>query len=102
MATITARLPYSHHRPVTPVGQLLWNAPKNATEYALYGDDPQQVLDDHTALVQRELDRFYEHPAGSKIESWSWLFWAYGLLIVGVGTVVYIWDTNLALRRKLA
>ena len=61
-------MPFSKYRPVTPVGQRLWNAQVDALEEGIYKKyDPtdlernaQLALDKHTAAVQRELDSIFK------------------------------------------
>src|ERR1700729_879483 len=48
------------YRPVTPVGQLLWNQQRDRTEDALYHKKtPQEALNYGTQAVQHELDRVF-------------------------------------------
>lgn len=76
-------LPHSRFRPVTPVGQLLWNEQVTAMEAALYGALPaQKALDEGNAVVQRALDRFHAPPVGTPITSWAWFFAVYALLLL--------------------
>jgi len=50
-------MPESKFRPVTPVGQLLWDEHYRATERALYAQmTPQESLDAGAAVVQERLD----------------------------------------------
>ncbi len=50
-------LPVSRYRPVTPVGQLLWDEHARATETATRGDgDPALILQAAAARVQKTLD----------------------------------------------
>ena len=99
-------IPYSRYRPVTPVGQLLWNEHVNAMENALYqqrsGMDPQQALDAGTRNVQRDLDMFFHPPAGRHIHSWNWFFLCYAMLIIAAAVIVFAWDTKVGFRRRLA
>ncbi|MCS7033392.1 MAG: extracellular solute-binding protein, partial [Phycisphaerae bacterium] len=75
-------LPVSRFRPVTPVGQLLWNEQVSAMQAALYGAlTPKQALDRGTANCQRALDRFLAPPQGVPITSWGWFFLLYGVLL---------------------
>jgi len=75
-------LPVSRFRPVTPVGQLLWNEQVLAMESGLYGAlTPQRALDEGNAIVQRALDRFNSPPEGTLITSWTWFFVLYGVLL---------------------
>jgi ABC-type sugar transport system permease subunit/ABC-type glycerol-3-phosphate transport system substrate-binding protein len=94
-------LPDAYYRPVTPVGQVMWNELLSATETALYHSlSPQQALDQSAANVQRELDRFLNPVQGEPI-TWTWFFIGYGLLLLAFGIGVYLWDTNLNLRERL-
>jgi multiple sugar transport system permease protein len=95
-------LPHARYRPVTPVGQLLWNQHVYATEAALYHRlTPQAALDQGTAIVQRDLDRILNPVPGQPIR-WTWFFVVYGLMLVGAAAAVYAWDTRLDLRRRVA
>jgi multiple sugar transport system permease protein len=97
-------LPYSRYRPVTPVGQKLWNAQVRAMEAALYGENPQVALDEQTLPphgVQKDLDRFFAEKHGPVIRSWHWFFWLYGLLIAAAAGCVYAWDTSERFRTAL-
>ena len=50
-------IPRSQFRPVTPVGQMLWDQHRRATEQAtLGGMDPKRALDEGAARVQEALD----------------------------------------------
>ena len=86
-------LPHSKYRPVTPVGQLLWNQQIQAMENAIFappgsGVTPQSALDAGTAVVQRELDRVLRPETGRVIQ-WSEIVLAYlALLLLGAGLVL--------------
>jgi multiple sugar transport system permease protein len=96
-------LPVSRFRPITPVGQLLWNEQINAMETALYHRmSTQEALDRSATIVQRSLDRMLNPPAGEAIRSWSFFYVIYGAIIAVVGVVVYLWDTKVGFRRRLA
>ncbi len=96
-------LPVSRYRPITPVGQLLWNEQINAMESALYHRmSPQQALDRGDSIVQRSLDRMLSPPPGKPIQSWSFFYLIYGAIILVVGVIVYLWDTKARFRRQLA
>lgn len=59
-------LPDSRFRPVTPVGQFLWDQHVRAIEQTTRGGrDPQQVLSEARALVQARLDRVLAEQAGA-------------------------------------
>ena len=95
-------LPHSKFRPVTPVGQVLWNRHRSAAEDVLEGDRrPAESADYHAAAVQRDLDRVLNPPPGRPITSWVWFFVTYGLLIAALGLGVYMWDTSRRFRRRL-
>lgn len=84
-------LPRSLYRPVTPVGQLLWNEHRRATERAISHDTtPQQALDRSTAVVQAQLDRVLSPPAGSTVR-WGVIIGTYvvALALTAAGTALY-------------
>lgn len=85
----------SRYRPVTPVGQKLWNAQISAMEDAIFQKKtPQAALDYHTSIVQRDLDAVLNPPEGATIRSWTWFFWLYGLVIAATAILVYRHDTR--------
>lgn len=92
----------ARYRPVTPVGQLLWNRHVIAMETALYHTlPPKEALDEGTAIVQRDLDRILNPVPGRPLR-WDWFFAGYVVLLFGLGTAVYWWDTHQGFRRRLA
>lgn len=96
-------LPYARYRPVTPVGQRLWNEHVRAMENAMYpGMTPKQALDAGNAVVQEDLNKFIKPIPGRPIKSWTWFFLLYGVLLIAVVVVVYQWDTRIGIRRKIA
>ncbi len=89
------------YRPVTPVGQLMWNQQLTATDKAIFHKlSPQQALDEATMIVQRDLDRILSPPRGMLV-NWNWFFVVYALLLVGAAVGIYQWDTKLNLRQRL-
>jgi ABC-type sugar transport system permease subunit/ABC-type glycerol-3-phosphate transport system substrate-binding protein len=95
-------LAVSKFRPVTPVGQLLWNEHVTSTETALYGTlSPQDALDEGTATVQRALDRFNAPPRGVAVTSWTWFIIVYAILLVVIAILIYRFDTRLGFRRAI-
>jgi len=86
-------LPFSRYRPVTPVGQLLWNEHKSATENSLYHKYPsaQASLDSATKIVQKKLDRVYSPPQGLVIR-WKWIVITYLGLLFALLLVVVLWQ----------
>lgn len=94
-------LPTARFRPVTPVGQLLWNQHIEAMENAIYHKlTAQQALDRATRIVQRELDRVLAPPRGTPMR-WGFFFWLYGALLVLAAVLVYIWDTRVSVRLRV-
>ena len=96
-------LPYAKFRPVTPVGQLLWNKHRDAAEEVLNGSDrtPREALDFHTASVQRRLDEVLHPAPGTPIRGWGWFFSVYGLLLIVTAAAVVLWDTRKGFRRRI-
>ena len=89
------------YRPVTPVGQLMWNQQLTATDNAIFHKkSPQQALDEATMIVQRDLDRILSPPRGTLV-NWNWFFLLYAVLLVGAAVGIYHWDTNANLRQRL-
>ena len=74
-------LPHSKFRPVTPVGQKLWNEHKRAQNLAIgHAMTPQEALDNGKKQVQIALDRILHPPTGPLIP-WNTLIIAYCILI---------------------
>jgi ABC-type sugar transport system permease subunit/ABC-type glycerol-3-phosphate transport system substrate-binding protein len=100
MRTFVDILPISKYRPVTPVGQLLWNEHVRAMEAGIYKrfdrDDPyrnaQLALDRSTAIVQAELDRIY-YPKDYPVLRWRPVVVSYIALLVFVTGGLY-WYFN--------
>ncbi|MBN2450406.1 MAG: extracellular solute-binding protein [Lentisphaeria bacterium] len=94
-------LPDARFRPVTPVGQLLWNQHAEAMEAALYKRaTPKQALDNGTAIVQRDLDRVLSPPKGRPV-NWHGFFVLYAALLLLAGAALYLLDTHRGWRRRL-
>jgi multiple sugar transport system permease protein len=92
----------SRYRPVTPVGQKLWNAQIWAMEDAIFHKKtPQEALDYYTAIVQRDLQAILHPPEGKTMRSWTWFFFLYATLIVVLILGIYVWDTTPRLRERL-
>ncbi len=82
------------YRPVTPVGQLMWNQHISATDNALFHKlTPKEALDRATEIVQRDLDKALSPPTGSVVK-WSYFFVLYVVILVGIAVGVYYWDTS--------
>ena len=88
-------LPASKYRPVTPVGQLLWNQHVSAFENAIYHKYPtaQAALDEATMVVQKELDRHHAPPAGVVVR-WWWIITAYLGVVAATLLIVFLWQAR--------
>ena len=81
-------------RPVTPVGQLLFNEQKRATENAIFHKlSPQAALRDADETVQRQLDRALSPPRGPLVP-WRYFIAVYLGLIALCALAVYWWETR--------
>ena len=91
----------SPYRPVTEVGQLLWNAQRDATELATdHKVTPQQALDRGTAQVQHELDQLLNPPRGRAID-FRWLARKHSICCPcssPPAIAVFKWDTDTRVR----
>ncbi len=75
--TFVELLPRSKYRPVTPVGQKLWNEHMRATEAAInHARTPYEALNYGKRQVQIALDRFLNPPTGPPVP-WRPLITAY-------------------------
>ncbi len=88
-------MPTAKYRPVTPVGQILWNKQVWAMQSGIYkrfSPDPHEnakiALDSATADVQKELDRIYK-PEPYPVLSWTPVLVTYILLVVVGFILVY-------------
>ncbi len=90
----TKMLPNAKYRPVTPVGQLLWNQHISAFENAIYHKYPtaKSALDDATMIVQKELNRYHNPKEGLEIK-WSWLIIIYLTVLVITIIIIILWQT---------
>ncbi|MCX7847951.1 MAG: extracellular solute-binding protein [bacterium] len=88
-------LPEARYRPVTPVGQLLWNQHIAAFENAVYHKHPtpQAALDEATRVVQKELDRYHTPPRGP-IVSWPLLVAIYLAIAVCLLVGIALWQAT--------
>jgi ABC-type sugar transport system permease subunit/ABC-type glycerol-3-phosphate transport system substrate-binding protein len=91
MRVFVDAMPYSRFRPVTPVGQLLWNEQVRGMENGIYKEfdksdihrNAQLALDFSTHEVQKELDQIL-NPVDYPVLSWTPIVIAYvSLLIAG-------------------
>jgi multiple sugar transport system permease protein len=98
----TSMVEDARYRPVSPVGQLLWNEHATATDNAIFKKlTPQQALDRATLNVQRQLDKVLAPPKGRQVH-WPLFFAAYALILIAAAAVAYQWDTNGRFRGALA
>jgi len=96
MAVFNDMLEYSRCRPVTPVGQKLWNAQRWAMDDAINHErSPQEALSYYTAMVQHNLDIILFPTEGKPITSWRWFLWLYGIILVAVVFLIYRNDTQM-------
>lgn len=101
VATFNALIPESRYRPVTPVGQLLWNEHITALENGInHIMSPQAALDLGTLHVQRDLDRALAPPQGTPI-NWNYFFVGYIALLIALAVGVFYWDTRAGFRLGL-
>lgn len=98
---VRALLPHTRIRPVTPVGQLLWNQHIRATDAATNhmfagvakdkNDEMRLALSTMQKDVQRQLDAILAPPPPTKVD-WTHYFIAYGLLLItlaGAAAIAY-------------
>ena len=63
MRALIEEMPYSRHRPVTPVGAIMWDGMLDAWVAGAKGEDPDMVLGRAEDKVQRALDSLYSEEA---------------------------------------
>jgi ABC-type sugar transport system permease subunit/ABC-type glycerol-3-phosphate transport system substrate-binding protein len=95
---VVDNMPYSKYRPVTPVGQLLWNEHVRAMERGIYHRmdsentmrNAQLALDRGAQIVQRELDRIYSPRENPEIAWWPIiLFYVLAVPLLAGGIIGY-------------
>lgn len=81
-------MPYSRYRPVTFVGQQLWDEHVRAFDLAIHHSEtrltPQQAMSAGTRVVQRELDRAFSREKYPVIPMW----WLWAAILAAVGLMV--------------
>ncbi len=93
-------LPESRFRPVTPVGQFLWNQQVRAMEAAIYHrGSVETVLERHAAEVQHELDRIYRIRT-EPVVNWSVPLIAYIAALIATAAILWWRHSRLAQRRR--
>lgn len=104
--TTIGAMPISKYRPVTPVGQVLWNEQVRGMEGGLFMRyDPDDIrnnaklsLERSAAVVQQELDRIYKPVAYPEL-SWKPVVAGYVVLVLGAVGFVY-WHFNRRLQAR--
>lgn len=99
-------MPFSKYRPVTPVGQLLWNAQASALDEGIYKEhdqndrvrNAQRALDKYAAEVQRELDRISNPTPYPELRWWPVVV-AYAALLICLTAFLY-WHFNRKMRAR--
>src|SRR6202011_5216148 len=82
-------------RPVTPVGQLLFNEQKRATENAIFHKmSPQEALARSEAIVQQQLDRSLSPPRGFLVP-WKYFLGVYALFVLAAVAAIYVGETHI-------
>ncbi len=93
----------SRYRPVTPVGQKLWNAQIWAMEDAIFHKKtPRAALTYYRDIVQRDLDAILHPPPGKPIRSWTWFFILYVFLVALLAFIAAARDLRARRRRTAA
>jgi multiple sugar transport system substrate-binding protein len=101
-------MPNTMYRPVTPIGQLLWNQQSRAFESAARhefdeaarrtGEDPIRLaLRAAAAPAQRQLDQVLSPPPANEV---NWTGWITGYAIVVLLPAVAIWHAYRRNRRR--
>ncbi len=99
-AVLADLMPHTHFRPVTPVGQLLWNQHVRAYEAAVRHefefdakrqnvDEIKLTLSTLQQPVQRQLDEMLRPPPRTKVRWWPY-FILYGIVIVLPFLALYV------------
>jgi len=87
-------LPNSKFRPVTPVGETLWDEHSRAANSATYHEmSPEEALTQAQKVVQAELDRIYSKSTGAEVSWWLPSFIALGMLVLGA-FAYFLWKSR--------
>ena len=94
MAGFLELMPVARYRPVTPVGQLLWDEHVRAIESAArHRGAPAEVLKEATQEVQRRLDRLMREQdgvmSGPRVH-WGWVGGVAGTVLIGA-VALFLW-----------
>ncbi len=91
MQTFIDLLPNAFCRPVSPMGQLLWNAQADAQDLAWsHAMTPKAALDFQNQRVQRGLDSFFDKPQGRSVVNWPVLVIGYVLMLAAISIVLWL------------
>jgi multiple sugar transport system permease protein len=94
LAFCMSMMPSSKFRPVTPVGQLLWDEHVRATDLTRHHEEPaRKAADDCAASVQKQLDLAYGKKVYPELNTT-----AAGLAIGGLGLAAIALFAGLAIR----
>jgi multiple sugar transport system permease protein len=78
-------MPYSKFRPVTPVGQKLWDEHVRAFELAVYHKlSPKEALDRGTEEVQKQLDKILYKPPYKPVNWKIAIIISFTILLIGI------------------
>jgi multiple sugar transport system permease protein len=81
-------------RPVTPVGQLLFNEQRRATENAIFHKmSAPAALGQSEQVVQKQLDRVLSPPRGPLVP-WKYFLSIYAALIAAAMMSIFLWETR--------
>ncbi len=87
-------MPYSRYRPVTFVGQQLWDEHVRAFDRAVHhtetGYNEQTAMTEGTQTVQRELDRVFSRMNYKEIPLWSLLVAIVAIVLILIGIIIVI------------
>lgn len=93
MAVFHGLLEHARYRPVTVVGQKLWNAQINAMEDAVFHKRaPAEALEYYGARMQSDLHDALHPPEGRVIRSWNWFFVLYAAAVALFVAGVAVWE----------
>ncbi len=96
--TFVDAMPFSKYRPVTPVGQLLWNCQVRAMDGGIYKrydrtdirKNAEASLKYNQGILQKELDRIFK-PKAYPVLSWRPVVWGYIVLILIAVVFMYVY-----------
>jgi len=83
-------MPIAKFRPISPVGNKLWEGQKQAEDIAIgHTEEVHEVLTSQTQWVQENLDRYLHPPTGPRI-NWVYFIAGYlGLMVAGAAALAW-------------